>query len=82
MEQGNVRQPYDVFLVQRSGKTSTYARHGELGACVLTHDDGTRKADRFIVISRGRPVICENLRKQIRPVSPEKISRRPEQFRD
>ena len=29
MEQGNHREPYDVLLVQRSGKTSVFAHHGE-----------------------------------------------------
>jgi len=29
MEQGNRRDPYDVLLVQRSGKTSVYAHHGD-----------------------------------------------------
>jgi hypothetical protein len=29
MEQGNRRDPYDVLLVQRSGKTSVFAQHGK-----------------------------------------------------
>jgi len=29
MEQGNRRDPYNVLLVQRSGKTSVYATHGK-----------------------------------------------------
>lgn len=29
MEQGNRHDPYDVLLVQRSGKTSVFAHHGE-----------------------------------------------------
>ena len=29
MEQGNVHEPYDVLLVQRNGKTSVFAHHGD-----------------------------------------------------
>jgi len=29
MEQGNRREPYDVLLVHRSGKTSVFAHHGK-----------------------------------------------------
>jgi hypothetical protein len=29
MEQGNYREPYDVLLVERNGKTTVYASHGK-----------------------------------------------------